>query len=114
MQLLTAYYFDKGFLDVKISEPKIDLSDPKRIRIEIEISEGPQYRFGNIDLKGDVLTTKEDLFKVGQDQEERDLQQLCPPKGCGRSHRSVCQTRAMPYVEVSPETSVDRQNLSST
>jgi outer membrane protein insertion porin family len=37
LQLLTAYYFDQGYLDAKVSEPKIDLHDPKRIRIEIEI-----------------------------------------------------------------------------
>ena len=60
-QMLTAYYIDHGYLDVKVSEPKIDLQDPKRILIEIEISEGPQYHIGEIDFKGDVLTTKEDL-----------------------------------------------------
>ena len=63
IQLLTAYYIDNGYLDAKVSEPKIDLRDPKRIRIEIDITEGPQYRIGTIDFKGDVLTTKEDLFK---------------------------------------------------
>ncbi|MGZ3524371.1 MAG: POTRA domain-containing protein, partial [Thermodesulfobacteriota bacterium] len=29
VQLLTAYYIDHGFLEVKISDPKIDLSNPK-------------------------------------------------------------------------------------
>jgi len=64
VQLLTAYYIDHGYLDVKISEPRVDLRDPKRIQIEIEISEGPQYRFGEIDFKGDVLTTREELFRT--------------------------------------------------
>ncbi len=64
IQMLTAYYIDHGYLNVKISEPKIDLRDPKKIQIEIEITEGPQYRIGEIDFKGDVLTTKEDLFKT--------------------------------------------------
>ncbi|MEI9478123.1 MAG: POTRA domain-containing protein, partial [Deltaproteobacteria bacterium] len=63
-QMLTAYYFDNGYLDVKISEPKIDLQNPKRILIEMDVSEGPQYRIGTIDFKGDVLTTKEDLFRA--------------------------------------------------
>lgn len=63
IQMLTAYYIDHGYLQVKIAEPKIDLQNPKRIQIEIEITEGPQYRFGDIDFKGDLLTTKEDLFK---------------------------------------------------
>lgn len=63
-QLLMAYYLDHGYLDAKVSEPKIDLRDPKRIRIDIDISEGPLYRVGTIDFKGDLLTTKEALFKV--------------------------------------------------
>ncbi|MDI7258377.1 MAG: outer membrane protein assembly factor BamA [Thermodesulfobacteriota bacterium] len=63
IQLLTAYYIDHGYLDVNISEPRIDLHDPKRIQIEIEIAEGPQYRFGEIDFTGDILTSKEDLFR---------------------------------------------------
>ena len=68
--MVTAYYFDHGYLDVKISEPKIDLRNPKRIRIEIDISEGSQYRVGTIDFKGDVLTTKEDLFRADRHQEK--------------------------------------------
>ncbi len=66
IQLLTAYYIDHGFLEVKISEPKLDLRDPRRIGIEIEIEEGPQYHFGDIDFRGDVLTTREDLFRTIQ------------------------------------------------
>jgi outer membrane protein insertion porin family len=64
VQLLTAYYIDHGYLDVKIPEPRIDLQDPKRIQIEIEISEGAQFRFGEINFKGDVLTTREELFRT--------------------------------------------------
>ncbi|MCJ7786286.1 MAG: hypothetical protein MUP41_20340, partial [Desulfobacterales bacterium] len=63
-QLLAAHYVDNGYLDVKVSEPKVNLHDPKRIQIEIEIVEGPQYYLGDIDFKGDILTTKEDLFGV--------------------------------------------------
>ncbi|MCJ7783191.1 MAG: hypothetical protein MUP41_04615, partial [Desulfobacterales bacterium] len=54
LQLLTAYYFDQGYLDAKVSEPKINLSNPKKIQIEIGIVEGPRYHLGNIDFKGDV------------------------------------------------------------
>ncbi len=63
LQIVTAYYVDHGYLEAKVFEPRIDLSDPTRIKIEIEISEGPQYRVGEVDFKGDLLTTKEDLSK---------------------------------------------------
>jgi len=64
IQLLTAYYIDQGYLDVNITEPKTDLRDPKKIQIEVQIEEGPQYRFGEIDFTGDVLTSREDLFRI--------------------------------------------------
>ncbi len=64
VQLVNAFYVDHGYLESKVSEPKIDLRDPKRIRIEIEITEGPLFRIGTIDFKGDVLTTKADLFRT--------------------------------------------------
>ncbi len=110
MQLLNAYYFEKGFLDAKVSEPKIDLSDPKRIRIEIEISEGPQYRFGNIDLKGDVLTSKEDLFKLVKITRNQIFSNSALRRDVG-ALTSAFADRGYAFVEVSPESSVDRQNL---
>jgi outer membrane protein insertion porin family len=110
MQLLTAYYFDKGFLDAKVSEPKIDLSDPKRIRIDIEISEGPQYRFGNIDLKGDVLTSKEALFKMVKIKRNDIFSNSALRRDVGALTTAFAD-QGYAFVEVSPETSVDRQNL---
>ena len=110
MQLLTAYYFEKGFLDAKISEPKIDLSDPKRIRIDIEISEGPQYRFGNIDLKGDVLTSKEDLFKVVTIKRNEIFSNSALRRDVGALNAAFAD-RGYAFVEVSPETAVDHPNL---
>ena len=64
LQLINAYYIDHGYLESKVSEPKIDLRDPTRIRIEIDVTEGPLFRVGTVDFKGDLLTTKADLFKA--------------------------------------------------
>jgi outer membrane protein insertion porin family len=110
LQLLNAYYIDKGYLEAKLSEPKVDLSNPKKIRIEIEIVEGPQYSVGNIDFKGDLLTTKEDLFKVlklkrgaiySNSAMRRDINAL--------TEKFANQGYA--YVEINPETSSDNKNL---
>ena len=109
-QLLTAYYFDHGYLDVKISEPKIDFRDPKKIRIEIEIVEGPQYRFGNIDFKGDVLTTKEDLFKALKIKRNDTYSNTAIRRNVGALTEKFAN-EGYAYVEVAPETSVDPKNL---
>ncbi len=106
IQLLTAYYFDHGYLDVKVSEPKIDLHDPKRIRIEIEIVEGPQYRLGNIDFKGDLLTTKEDLFKTIKIK-RNDVYSNSAIRRDINALTEKFANQGYAYVEISPDSSVD-------
>ena len=110
LQLLTAYYFDNGYLDVKISEPKIDFRDPKRIRIEIEITEGPQYHLGTIDFKGDLLTTKEDLFKVLKIKRNDVYSNTAIRKEVSALTEKFAN-QGYAYVEVNPATSVDPKNL---
>jgi len=110
LQMLGAYYADQGYLDVKISEPKIDLHDPKRIQIEIEIVEGPQYRLGNIDFRGDVLTTKEDLFKVLRIKRNDVYRNSIIRREIGALTERF-SNQGYAYVEILPETSVDPKNL---
>ena len=110
LQLLTAYYFDHGFLEAKLSEPKIDLSNPKKIRIEIGIVEGPQYHLGNIDFKGDLLTTKEALFKVLK-MKRGDTYSNTAIRREVNAIMAKFADQGYAYVEVNPETSVDNKNL---
>ncbi len=110
IQLLTAYYYDQGYLDVKISEPKIDLSNPKKIRIEIGIVEGPLYHLGNIDFKGDVLTTKEALFKVLKIK-RGDVYSNTVIRREVNTLTERFANQGYAYVEINPEMSVDAKNL---
>jgi outer membrane protein insertion porin family len=110
LQMLGAYYADQGYLDVKFSEPKIDLHDPRRIQIEIEIVEGPQYRLGNIDFRGDVLTTKEDLFKVLKIKRNDVYRNSVIRREIGALTEKF-SNQGYAYVEILPETSVDPKNL---
>ncbi|UCD70700.1 MAG: outer membrane protein assembly factor BamA [Syntrophobacterales bacterium] len=64
MQNLQALYFDNGYIQVKIDKPEITITeDGKWIYIDITIHEGEQFKVGEIDFTGDILTTREDLFK---------------------------------------------------
>ena len=110
LQLLMAYYFDHGYLDAKASEPKIDFHDPKRIQIEIEIVEGPQYRVGNIDFKGDLLTTKEDLFKALKIKRNDTYSNTAIRRDVNALTEKFAN-EGYAYVEVSPETIIDPKNL---
>lgn len=110
VQLITAYYFDHGYLDAKVSEPKISLRDPKRIQIEIDIEEGPQYRIGTIDFKGDVLTSKEDLFKIIKEK-RNDIYSNTAIRKDITALTEKFANRGYAYAEISPETVVDSKNL---
>lgn len=110
VQLLAAYYIDHGYLEVKVSEPKIDLSNPERIRIEIDITEGPQYRIGDIDFRGDVLTTKENLFKVIQIK-RGDVYSNSAVRSDISALTELFANQGYAYVDVSQETSVDPKDF---
>jgi outer membrane protein insertion porin family len=110
LQLLTAYYFDQGYLDAKVSEPKINLSNPKKIQIEIGIVEGPRYHLGNIDFKGDVVTTKEALFKVLKIKRGDVYSNTVIRKEVNALTEKFAN-QGYAYVEINPEISVDNKNL---
>ena len=64
IQLLTAFYFDRGYIDVKISKPQIELSPDKRwLYITIPLEEGSSYKLGAIDFDGDLLLSKAELLR---------------------------------------------------
>jgi outer membrane protein insertion porin family len=68
--LITAYYYDRGFINVKLSSPQIRLSRDKRyMYLSIVIDEGPVFRIGSIDFKGDLIGPKAEYYdrlKVSQ------------------------------------------------
>jgi outer membrane protein insertion porin family len=109
-QLLAAYYVDHGYLEVKVSDPKVDLTDPERIRIEFDISEGPQFHVGDVDFKGDVLTTKEELFPVIQTK-RNNVYSLSAVRKDVNTLTELFAGNGYAYVDVTPEPSVDRPNL---
>jgi outer membrane protein insertion porin family len=52
LMILTAYYYDKGYLAVQVGEPLIEFSaDHKAIDITVPIEEGPRYRVGQVGVK---------------------------------------------------------------
>ncbi len=58
VSVLTGLYLDRGYATVKINPPAERLSkDKKFMHVAISIDEGPQFAFGKVDIKGDLLAT---------------------------------------------------------
>ena len=105
--MITAYYYDRGFINVKIGTPQIRLSrDKKYMYLSIPIDEGPVFEVGAIDFKGDMIGDKGAYYsrltikpganfnrsKVGQ-----DIVRL----------NDYYKDRGYAYVNVTPLTNVD-------
>ncbi len=105
--MITAYYYDRGFINVKIGVPQIRLSrDKKYMYLSIPIDEGPVFEVGTINFKGDMIGEKSAYYsrlsiktganfnrsKVGQ-----DIVRL----------NDYYKDRGFAYVNVTPLTNVD-------
>ncbi|MEE8185142.1 MAG: outer membrane protein assembly factor BamA [Thermodesulfobacteriota bacterium] len=61
---IMALYYDNGYINAEITDHRALLSEDKRwFYITVALKEGEQYLIGNVDIKGDILTTKEELMK---------------------------------------------------
>jgi len=62
LDLLTALYYDRGYMDVKIKQPQISMfDDNERMKLLIEIDEGAQYRTGKVRIAGDLIKPRAEL-----------------------------------------------------
>jgi len=62
--LIADLYYNNGYVNVKVGEPKVELlPDKSGLLVTIGITEGDQFRTGAVDFKGDLLVPKEELAK---------------------------------------------------
>jgi outer membrane protein insertion porin family len=59
---IMAYYYDFGYLDVKVGEPEVK-HDEKWFYITIPVEEGEQYRLSDVKIGGELIKTKAPLEK---------------------------------------------------
>ncbi len=55
VERLTAYYYDSGFVNVKVDEPQVERKEDG-LDITIKIEEGDQFKVGEVTLGGDVAS----------------------------------------------------------
>ena len=65
LEIIADQYFNKGYVQIKVKQPQITFSDDKRyMDILIEIQEGAQFRVGDVQIQGDLIRDKGDLFSL--------------------------------------------------
>jgi outer membrane protein insertion porin family len=109
--LITAHYYDRGYINVKVSRPEVTLSPDKRyMYITIGIEEGPQYSIGKLDFKGDLQGPKSEYFarlhiKTGETFNRSKLSQDM------MSLNDHYKDQGYAYVNVTPVTAIDAEKL---
>jgi len=62
---IRVYYLDNGFLDIVVEDPEIQVNEADRkLRVVIRVEEGPQYRVGNLTVKGNSLFSEADIRRL--------------------------------------------------
>lgn len=56
-----AFYSNNGFLEAKVGEPTVEQQDDELV-ITFYIEEGPRFRVGTVDIRGDLIESKEQLI----------------------------------------------------
>jgi outer membrane protein insertion porin family len=61
---IEGFYHDRGYLRVKVLEPRIDINQrAKEIHITIPIEEGPEFRVKSLEIKGDDTVSPDEIQK---------------------------------------------------
>ncbi|QJB57584.1 outer membrane protein assembly factor BamA [Pseudodesulfovibrio sp. zrk46] len=60
---IQAFYQSKGFIDVKVGRPQVDIKD-EGIDVVYQVWEGERYKMGNVLFKGDLIEENEKLLEV--------------------------------------------------
>lgn len=107
LTLITAYYYDQGFVTVKVGTPQITLSADKRyMYINIPIEEGPVFDIGKMDFKGDLMKPKKDYYTMLETRSGQKFSRSRLGKDLIRLN-DFYKDRGYAYVNVSPQTAVN-------
>jgi outer membrane protein insertion porin family len=109
VSLLVDHYYNNGYINVKVGEPEVRLaSDRRGLVVTIGITEGEQFRVGDIGFKGELLEPEEAVrrklqLKSGQvfnrSQLRSDLLLLT----------DICTDKGYAFANVNPATRINQE-----
>ncbi len=102
---LTAFYYENGYVDVRVDEPKI-VRVEDGIEVTFKIEEGDVYRFGPVSIVGETLEGLE-TADFSLDSEEGEVFR---PSKLRRDMNVITERygdRGYAFVNVTPDTRID-------
>ena len=102
---LTAFYYDNGYIDVKISDPVVERQE-KGLEVTIKIDEGEQYKVGSVTITGDTLPDQARALGA-LSLESGDVFRTSKLREDINSLTEVYGDEGYAFVNITPETSVN-------
>ena len=108
LDAILGFYLQKGFYLVKVGKPQVT-HDQQDIHIVIPIEEGRQFKVAKVDIQGDLIDPKEDLFKLVNIHVGEILNR-------NKVRESVSQItdhyadKGYAFVDISPHTVINQEN----
>jgi outer membrane protein insertion porin family len=60
---LREFYADKGYIDMELKEPRFEYPKTNNLILHLPVVEGPQYKVGSVDFKGNELFPREQIIQ---------------------------------------------------
>lgn len=109
--LIADHYMNNGYINVKVGEPVVKLTEAKdALEAFIGITEGEQYRVGDVDFKGDLLEPVSELRKKIKD-EPGQIFSRSVLRGDIAALTDVYADKGYAFVNVNPLTKADNTKL---
>lgn len=61
--VIEAHYANKGFIDARVGQPVVDYQEDG-IYLIFQVEEGPRYKTGSVDFRGDLLVSIDELREI--------------------------------------------------
>jgi outer membrane protein insertion porin family len=99
---ITAYYYENGFIDVRVDEPKIE-RDEDGLVVTFKIDEGERYHFGDINVVGETLPD----VPVDLQAKKDEVFQPSKLRDDINNVSAIYGDLGYAFVNVTPETDID-------
>ena len=112
LERIADLYYNVGHIRVKVRQLHANMiDDNKYMDILLEVEEGPQFRVGTLDAKGDLLKDKTDILNLVQ-MKEGDVFSRKLLRDSVTALSDLYADQGYAYVNVTPVTQVDSEHLS--
>ncbi len=111
LERIADLYYNVGYVRIKVRKVHAKLTDDhKYMDVLLEVEEGPQFRVGTVDAKGDMLKDKDELLNLVK-MKEGDVFNRKLLRDSVSSLSDLYADQGYAYVNVTPLTQLDSERL---